>query len=1153
MPDIIRSDLDYVLKQIQVAEANAAGEDLHTLVPDPNSPAGLRTVDGSFNHLDDPSMGAADQVFPRMTTPVFRDAADGTSFAQTAGDVTDPEPRLISNLIADQTDSNPAAIAAAADKGSASESGTLDIPSEPVGAANVPLNSLFTIFGQFFDHGLDLVTKGDSGNVFIPLAPDDPLFDAGADGKPGTADDGPNFMVLSRATNQPGPDGQLGTSDDVHEHINQTMPFVDQNQTYTSHPSHEVFLREYALDSNGHPVSTGRMLGGEDGGLATWGDVKAQARDLLGIDLSDENARDVPLLASDLYGKFIPGPNGFVQLVTKGPDGQQGTADDALVEGNPTDPVSTADADSAGHAFIEDMAEAANPVGKIADTDSSMGLANADGSPTDGSFDDESLNAHFIAGDGRANENIGLTAIHEIFHNEHNRLVSQIEDTITATNDPQFIEQWHKDDGSWDGERLFQAARFFNEMQYQHLVFEEFARRVQPDIDEFQQVDTSLDPRIVAEFAHTVYRFGHTMLTDTLPRTAADGTDEDISLVQAFTNPTDFAASGTTPERATGAIVRGLDGQTANQVDEFVTEGVRDNLLGLPLDLAALNIARGRDTGIPPLNEVRGQFQAQAGGDERLAPYTSWEDFGASLRHPESLVNFIAAYGEHPSIEQASTAEDKRHAAEAIVDGGADAPSDAQDFLDGTGAWSDQNATGLNSVDFWIGGLAEAPMDDGLLGPSFNFVFETQLENLQSGDRFYYLNRTAGLNFLNQLEEGSFADLIMRNSDVTHLSLDAFGAGNAVIAGTDGADQLAGTAGDETIYGDAGDDKLEGGAGNDFLSGLDGNDSITDSAGDDVIRGGAGDDRIDSVPGADLILGGAGDDFIQAGEDDEIFGEQGNDIVLTGDLSDEVRGNEGDDWLEGGAGDDKLIGDDKDPSDVNPIAGNDILIGGGGADTLTGEHGNDIFVLGEGNDQALGGTGYDWASFERNAEGVNQNLANTDTFSEVEALSGSNSNDVLQGNDADLTVPNDAGNTNELTRDAIASVTGLAQILGGTPTGNLGNILLGGGGSDTLEGRGGNDFIDGDSFLHVQVSAPAPGGTITREIQTADGASNDVDTAVFSDDFANYDVTANQDGTTTVAHARGTMTDGTDTLRNIEDVQFADQAIDVASTDFVMT
>ena len=49
----------------------------------------------------------------------------------------------------------------------------------------------------------------------------------------------------------PGADGVLGTSDDVHFHNNETTPFVDQNQTYTSHASHQVFLREYVLRSTG--------------------------------------------------------------------------------------------------------------------------------------------------------------------------------------------------------------------------------------------------------------------------------------------------------------------------------------------------------------------------------------------------------------------------------------------------------------------------------------------------------------------------------------------------------------------------------------------------------------------------------------------------------------------------------------------------------------------------------------------------------------------------------------------------------------------------------------------------------------------------------------------------------------------------------------
>jgi hypothetical protein len=100
---------------------------------------------------------------------------------------------------------------------------------------SAPYNSWFTLFGQFFDHGLDLVKKGGSGTVLLPLQPDDPLY---VEGSP------TNFMALTRI-DQDAPN-------------NLTTPFVDQNQTYTSHASHQVFLREYALNGEGKPVLTGR-------------------------------------------------------------------------------------------------------------------------------------------------------------------------------------------------------------------------------------------------------------------------------------------------------------------------------------------------------------------------------------------------------------------------------------------------------------------------------------------------------------------------------------------------------------------------------------------------------------------------------------------------------------------------------------------------------------------------------------------------------------------------------------------------------------------------------------------------------------------------------------------------------------------------------
>jgi hypothetical protein len=294
---LIRSDLDFILKQIKIAEAHAAGEDLLSLVPNVRAAAGLRTVTGEFNNLvdfggiDQSQFGAADNLFPRLLDPIYRNEQDGDTMAfgppgapgvpppvtntnyAAPGDVADADPRTISNLIVDQTNRNPAVVAAFGGNDGAEVVlspgfdgifGTADdvtvnfLPNiAPDAGLSAPFNAWMTFFGQFFDHGLDLVTKGGNGVIWIPLQPDDPLYNPAS---PQT-----NFMVLTRATTfaGPGADGVIGTADDTVEQENTTSPFVDQNQTYSSHPSHQVFLRSYTLDADG-AHNTGKLIENRD-------------------------------------------------------------------------------------------------------------------------------------------------------------------------------------------------------------------------------------------------------------------------------------------------------------------------------------------------------------------------------------------------------------------------------------------------------------------------------------------------------------------------------------------------------------------------------------------------------------------------------------------------------------------------------------------------------------------------------------------------------------------------------------------------------------------------------------------------------------------------------------------------------------------------
>src|SRR5215213_120017 len=308
------------------------------------------------------------------------------------------------------------------------------------------------------------------------------------------------------------------------------------------------------------------MITGPGDGMGDWATVKAQASSLLGIVLSDLDVLNVPEVLTDQYGHFVRGPaRGMPQLVL---------TDGTLREGNTNGSVTTAGARRTGHAFLDDIAHTAVPSAtKTPDTDTVINSLN--GPPTPTTYDNEMLNAHFIAGDGRVNENIGLTAVHHVFHSEHNRLVEDIKTRIETDPELTAAERtaWQTVGAAgWDyGERLFQAARFVTEMEYQHLAFEEFIRKVQPMVNLFGEggtgYRTDINPAISAEFAHAVYRFGHSMLTESVDRS---GTQGNIPLLDAFLNPPAFLAGEPDPEAAAGNIVRGMTKQVGNELDEFV-------------------------------------------------------------------------------------------------------------------------------------------------------------------------------------------------------------------------------------------------------------------------------------------------------------------------------------------------------------------------------------------------------------------------------------------------------------------------------------------------------------------------------------------------------------------------------------------------------
>jgi Ca2+-binding RTX toxin-like protein len=148
-------------------------------------------------------------------------------------------------------------------------------------------------------------------------------------------------------------------------------------------------------------------------------------------------------------------------------------------------------------------------------------------------------------------------------------------------------------------------------------------------------------------------------------------------------------------------------------------------------------------------------------------------------------------------------------------------------------------------------------------------------------------------------------------------------AGDDVILGTPGADDIQGGGGNDTICSGAGADKINGGAGNDTVDAGGGSDLVTAGVGNDVLFGGADKDTVsyaDASGGVTVSLGATGDQATGGGGTDRLSGFE---RVTGGDGADKLTGNGAANRLSGGKGDDRLIGG----------TGSDYCNGGAGTDS----------------------------------------------------------------------------------------------------------------------------------------------------------------------------------------------------------------------------
>lgn len=308
----------------------------------------------------------------------------------------------------------------------------------------------------------------------------------------------------------------------------------------------------------------------------------------------------------------------------------------------------------------------------------------------------------FLCGDVRANENVLLTSMHTLWVREHNRIAANLELRFPALSD----------------EELFQAARKRVGALVQVVTYEEFIPALlgRDALPPYRGYKSEVDPSIGIMFATAAYRLGHSQVGSAIPRIGADGesiAEGDLVIADAFFNPSLLAEGGIDP------LLRGAASNPSQTTDSMIIDDLRNLLFGPPgaggLDLASLNIQRGRDHGLPDYNTIR------------------------------------VFYGEPAvtSFDQITSNADRQAALASVYDT-------------------------VDQIDPWVGLLSEDPVRGAAVGPTLRRILADQFRRLRDGDRFFYLNDPDLAGEREQLRGTRLSDIIARNTGIAGLPRNVF-------------------------------------------------------------------------------------------------------------------------------------------------------------------------------------------------------------------------------------------------------------------------------------------------------------------------------------------------------------------------------------------
>uniref|UniRef100_A0A2P2HZE6 Peroxidasin-like n=3 Tax=Hirondellea gigas TaxID=1518452 RepID=A0A2P2HZE6_9CRUS len=283
----------------------------------------------------------------------------------------------------------------------------------------------------------------------------------------------------------------------------------------------------------------------------------------------------------------------------------------------------------------------------------------------------------FLAGDVRANEQTALLGMHTIWFREHNRIAKDLK----------------RVNPHWDGDTIFHETRKILGSLMQHITYKHWlphilGHKAMAQLGPYKGYDPTVNPTISNSFATAAFRFGHTLVNPMLHRlnaTFQPTRHGHLPLHKAFFSPWRLVQEGGVDPLMRGLLATPAKLKKAGQfLNTELTEKLFRSAHEVALDLAAINIQRGRDHALPGYLEWRKYCN--------LSEPNSFDDLRQDIRSDEVRRKLHQLYG-HPG-----------------------------------------------NVDVWVGGLLEDVVEGGRVGPTLACILADQFRRLRDGDRFWYEN-----------------------------------------------------------------------------------------------------------------------------------------------------------------------------------------------------------------------------------------------------------------------------------------------------------------------------------------------------------------------------------------------------------------------------